>query len=284
MRELPPQIVERMKTMTPEQQKEVIDYYRRNDEEEVRLKSNRGMMTIPLEEVRPAPSKDIPETIKRPTPDTQYTPPSKDIPETIKNPMLKYVDEVFTDASKVRKGVGYVLEKEAELRDLEKEDLERLTDWANKVAVIESNNIPDRTQDDKENGIGRGKYQFESAAGSGTNKTARNRLKNWEKENGTLDIPKADRKELEKEDPDFSKLSEETQDIIFFIHHSKHELTPLTKIAKGTFDPKDAWIKYHWAGSPKDKAARETKWDSLFDEGNYKAKLANLANTFVNAI
>jgi len=290
MRELPPQIVERMKTMTPKQKQEVIDYFRRNDEEEIRLKNKGGMLTPPLKEVRPATSKDIPETIKRPTPskdipETIKRPAtSKDIPETIKNPLLNYVDEVYTDAVKVKKGLGYVLQTEAKKRNLEKKDLSRLADWANKVGEIESKNIPDSTQNNKEKGIGRGKYQFESTAGSGTAVTARNRFNAWEKENGALDIPKSDRQELEKKDPDFSKLSEQTQDILFFIHHSKHPRTPLTKIAKGTVSPKDAWIKYHWAGKSEDILAKETMWNARFDKGNYKAKLANLANTFVNAI
>ncbi len=43
------------------------------------------------------------------------------------------------------------------------------------MAWIESGNIADRKQDDKEDGLARGKYQYEPESA----KTALNRFKNW---------------------------------------------------------------------------------------------------------
>ena len=158
-----------------------------------------------------------------------------------------------------------VLQTEAEKRNLSKKDLSRLRNWALNVGHIESDNNYTRTQNDDPEGIGRGKYQFENSKGSGTAKTAANRIQNWEKINGSLDISKEDRAELSKEDPDFSKLSEDVQDAAFIIHHSLHPGTPLTQIAKGSFPQAEAWVRYHWAGPETDAQSKYDMWNKRID-------------------
>lgn len=271
-------MLKRMETMSSKERQEVIDYFRRNDEEEIRL-AKRNQPKMPVDELPVPPSKNIPETIKRPS-----TAPNEYIKRA--NPLDNYVEEVYSSAMKTKiSPAAAVLEKEAKARDLNPEDVKRLTDWANNVAEIESNNIPDRKQGDDPEGIGRGKYQFEirSKEGQAAAKTAANRFFEWEKQNNiTLDIPKKDREELKKETPDFSVLAEETQDAAFFINHILHPRTPLTRIAKGTYDPKKAWANFHYAGP--DKKDRERMWESRIEGKGFKARLASLANTFVDAI
>ena len=272
---IPPRMLKRMETMTEEQRKEVIAYFKRNDEEEIRLAG--GAKNPPVDSIIPPPSTEIPETLRRPS-----TKPN----EYIKKPdaVGDYVEDVYSDVLKDNKDVvSTVLKTEAKNRGLNTSDVTRLMQFANDVAEVESENIVDRTQNDKADGIGRGKYQFERT-GSKTAKTAANRFFNWEKENNiSLDIPKKDREELKKDAPDFSKLSEDTQDSVFYIHHSKHPRTPFTEIAKGKYDPKEAWINFHWSGNPENKASKEKLWNARI-QGGLKNQLALAANTFVNAI
>ena len=177
-----------------------------------------------------------------------------------------------------------VLRTEAKARDLNVDDVARLLTFSNRVAEIESNNIADRTQGDSEKGIGRGKYQFENAGGSNAAKTAANRLAQWEEQHKFLDIPKEDRVELGKDSPDFSKLSEDTQDALFIINMSIADGVPLTDIAKGKVSDKEAWIKYHWAGDPSKVSAKESMWDTRFNPQEAVAKRAKTAKTFVSAL
>lgn len=280
---IPANVIERMKSMTPEQRQEVIAYYKRNDEEEKRIAARRTQKT-PVDELKVEPTKKLSQYIKRPS-----TAPN----ENIKRPeKTDYVAELYESSTKPKdlSPAAKVLQTESKKRNLKKEDVKRLRTWAENVADLESEGIPDRLQNDSENGIGRGKYQFEvqrdvngKKVGSGTAKTAANRFFNWEEENGKLNIPKKDREELKKDMPDFSKLSEETQDAVFFIHHSLHPRTPLSEIAKGEYDPKEAWVNFHWAGNPEEAPSKRNMWDSRI-ENKTTAKLANLANTFIQAI
>jgi len=72
---IPPHMIERMKTMTPEKRREVIEYFRRNDEEEKRLAQRRNTKRpideidprTPVDQLKSQPSTKIPETIKRPS-------------------------------------------------------------------------------------------------------------------------------------------------------------------------------------------------------------------------
>ena len=177
-----------------------------------------------------------------------------------------------------------VLRTEAKARDLNVDDVARLLSLSRKVGEIESNNIPTRTQGDSAAGIGRGKYQFEGEAGSNAAKTAANRLLQWESKHKSLDLSKEERTELLKNSPDFSKLSEDAQDALFIINLSIADGVPLTDIAKGDIDEKEAWVKYHWAGSEDKRPSKEQMWDSRFSEEAQLAKRANTAKTFMDAI
>jgi Rad3-related DNA helicase len=176
-----------------------------------------------------------------------------------------------------------VLKVEADSRNLNAEDLTNLLGFARKVGEIESNNIPDRLQGDDPNLAGRGKYQFENDKGSNAAKTAATRLKQWESKNEPLPIPKKDREELSKPSPDFSKLSEDTQDALFFINLSIHPTAPFTDIAKGKISNKDAWLNYHWAGADADKESKSSMWDNRFSNSSL-AKAAKTAKTFPEAL
>jgi hypothetical protein len=61
--------------------------------------------------------------------------------------------------------LSQVLGIEAKKRKLNSQDLSNLKSFMNNVGEIESNNIPDRYQNDSEDSAGRGKYQFENDKG-----------------------------------------------------------------------------------------------------------------------
>ena len=155
-----------------------------------------------------------------------------------------------------------LLAKEARKRNWNPDQISVFENWRNSVGQIESNNIPTRTQGDSPKGIGRGKYQYETSKGSATNKTATNRLKSFLKKNNfsIKDLPESDRKVLSKGDPDFSLLSEDTQDIIFLADKSEAPETKLNDLVSGAISPDDAWIKWHWKGSKKEAEKKREQW------------------------
>jgi hypothetical protein len=155
-----------------------------------------------------------------------------------------------------------LLAKEAGNRNWNPDQINVFENWRNSVGQIESNNIPTRTQGDSPKGIGRGKYQYETSKGSGTNKTAINRLKSFLKKNNysIKDLPESDRKVLSKKDPDFSLLSEDTQDIIFLADKTEAPEAILNNLVTGSISPVDAWINWHWKGSPKEVANKRKQW------------------------
>ena len=138
-----------------------------------------------------------------------------------------------------------------------------------KVGQIESNNIPDRVQGDTSTGIGRGKYQYELSTGSGANKTASNRLFQSLSTLGISldDIPVRDRQILIGEDPDFSVLSEDVQDLVFLADKFQAGDVDLNAIAKGDIPLKEAWLNTHWRGTEKDRAEKAQMWDNRFSNG-----------------
>jgi hypothetical protein len=172
-----------------------------------------------------------------------------------------------------------VLGIEAKKRKLNDQDLSNLKSFMNNVGEIESNNIPDRYQNDSKDSAGRGKYQFENDKGSNAAKTAANRLAQWEKANGKLDIPLKEREELSKPSPNFAALSEPVQDALFLVNMSIAPQVPFSDIAKGKIPQKEAWIKYHWAGSEKEAPKKSRMWDMRQME-----KQANKAKTFVSSL
>ena len=175
--------------------------------------------------------------------------------------------------------LNQVLGIEARKRKLSSQDLSNLKSFMNNVGEIESNNIPDRYQNDSKDSAGRGKYQFENDKGSNAARTAANRLAQWEKANGTLDIPSNEREELAKSSPNFAVLSEPVQDALFLVNMSIAPKVPFSDIARGKIPQKEAWIKYHWAGSPEEAPKKERMWD--IRQMQNKAKEAK---TFISSL
>ena len=145
--------------------------------------------------------------------------------------------------------------------------------YGEKVAEIESNNMPDRVQlikrDGKfvEDGPGRGKYQFEMfyAGGSGAAKTAINSTINLYKKYNQK-VPDELYKLSLQEDIDFSKLPESLQDDIFYASAAQKEGFLLDDLASGKLSEKDAWLNYHWAGSDEERGTKAKEWEERFDE------------------
>lgn len=175
--------------------------------------------------------------------------------------------------------LNQVLGIEAKKRKLNDQDLSNLKSFMNNVGEIESNNIPDRYQNDSEDSAGRGKYQFENDKGSNAAKTAANRLAQWEKANGKLDIPLKEREELSKPSPNFAALSEPVQDALFVVNMSIAPQVPFNDIAKGKIPQKEAWIKYHWAGSPEEAQKKARMWDMRQMQNKAKE-----AKTFISSL
>jgi hypothetical protein len=159
-----------------------------------------------------------------------------------------------------------LLEKEAERRQWTPEETSVFEQWRNSVGEIESNNIPSRVQGDDPKGYGRGKYQYEVARGkgSGTNKTALNRLKKFLKryESDLSMLPKADQRELKKDDPDFARLTEDTQDLLFLADKSEAPESNLNALVQGKIPLDDAWIQWHWKGNPKEVPVKKQMWQN----------------------
>lgn len=131
-----------------------------------------------------------------------------------------------------------------------------LEQHSQEVAMVESNNqnIPQ-----KGGGPGRGIYQYEvsentlgGVKGSGAAKTALTRYKQFYK-NYKQEIPKQYQEELNRinnDNPDFTKLSKELQQEIFYADKERGTL-PLDKLASGELSLKDAYVDYHWIGNQK---------------------------------
>ena len=155
--------------------------------------------------------------------------------------------------------LNQVLRIIAESRNYSGEQLKRLGNYSKSVALTESNGDPRAKQ--HKDGPGRGKYQFEMLSGSGRNMTAVQRLENFQKKyKQELAFDPADLEVLQSKNPDFSQLSERAQDAVFFSDLMMGPV-PVEDLANGKLEGKDAWIKYHWAGSEKDRPAREAHWD-----------------------
>ena len=154
-----------------------------------------------------------------------------------------------------------LLEKEAKNRKWTPEQVAVFEKWRNNVGQVESNNNP--TIQQIGGGPGRGKYQYElKAGGSGANIDAVTRLKRYLKKNGLSlsDLPYSDHLELMTDDPDFSKLSSDTQDMIFLADKSLSANTPLNDLVSGTISPDEAWAQWHWKGSADKKQDKLDQW------------------------
>jgi hypothetical protein len=87
------------------------------------------------------------------------------------------------------------------------------------------------------------------------------------------------RRRRKKVSPDFSVLSEDTQDALFLINLSVAPNVPFTDIAKGKIPQKEAWIKYHWAGSEDEAASKSKMWDMRMIKNKAKQ-----AKTFIESL
>lgn len=145
-------------------------------------------------------------------------------------------------------------------KGLSAEDTARLDAVVRRVGFVESKNDPRAQQ--AEGGPGRGEFQFEVSSGSGANKTAATRLATFEKMYGPVKLSKADRKEIESEDPDFSKISQDGQRAIVIADWvAKTPGDEVGELARGTINPGDFWMDYHWAGKKEDRPAKRQQWD-----------------------
>jgi|TARA_R110000803_G_C11838695_1_gene304300 hypothetical protein len=147
------------------------------------------------------------------------------------------------------------------------------------VGNHESINIPTARQ--TTGGPGRGKYQYEifGDGGSGASTTAVNRLKNYFKRND-MDLsllPETDREYLFSEDPDFSQVSEGTQDMLFLLDKVESPNAALGALISGDIDEATAWADWHWGGKDeKERTAKMKRYNDLMAQRKAKAKAAEL--------
>ena len=155
-----------------------------------------------------------------------------------------------------------LLQKEAEKRGWTPEQVNIFEQWRNNVGQMESNNDPSVKQ--KGGGPGRGKYQYElKQGGSGANETAVKRFEQYLKKNNISisALPKEDQLELLTPDPDFSKLSSETQDMIFLADKALAKDAALNDLVTGKIGQDEAWAKWHWKGKEEDVQSKMKQWD-----------------------
>ena len=150
-------------------------------------------------------------------------------------------------------------------RNYTDEEIEVLKQHADYVANAESDRIPDRIQ--MGGGPGRGKYQYEIVTedkpGQQGAKTAVNRYINLKNKYG-IPLTEEDMLLRQDENPDFSKISEDMQDAIFYADKAMGNM-PVGNLVRGRLSHEDAWADYHWAGDPQE---REKKI-KYFIEKNY---------------
>jgi hypothetical protein len=156
---------------------------------------------------------------------------------------------------------NFILES---IRDLRGEDLANsLAEHAKDVSWVESE---DRNIPQFGGGPARGIYQYEikgTKDGSGASETALNRFYNYISKNN-LSIPLEYEDELknlsDKNNPDFTELSTELQSQIFYADKALGKI-PLDKLVDGSLSSRDAWVKYHQAGSEKERPDKEEQFD-----------------------
>ena len=154
------------------------------------------------------------------------------------------------------------------------EEIQELKNYGSSVALVESDRKPSAVQivAGKAVGAGRGKYQYEvsineldsTLGGSGANKTALQRYKNFHK---MYNIPLTARdQEIINEidnNLDFSTLSEQEQDAIFYADQAMGSLS-LKDLVTGKISYNDAWYTTHYAG--KDETKRNKLNERLYNE------------------
>ena len=136
-------------------------------------------------------------------------------------------------------------------RGFSDEEMEKLKEYSTSVGYTESDNIADRAQES--GGPGRGKYQYELSTekGSGANKTALQRYENFLTKH-KLEMNARDLEIINSKNLDFSTLSEDEQDAIFYADQAMGNL-PLADLVSGKLSFDDAWYTYHYAGKDETK-------------------------------
>ena len=129
------------------------------------------------------------------------------------------------------------------------------------MAWIESGNIADRKQGDREDGLARGKYQYEPESA----KTALTRYKNWHEKTKPFNLDGAYEeaiRRLKEKDYDFSTLDPDYQDVFNLINHQQNPKTSMADLSSGKISSMDFWINYHATlkGTTRDKRIEE--WQS----------------------
>jgi len=129
------------------------------------------------------------------------------------------------------------------------------------MAWIESGDIADRKQGDKEDGLARGKYQYEPESA----KTALNRFKNWYESTKPFRLEgayeEANRRLIEK-DYDFSTLDEDYQDVFNLINHQQNPETSMADLSSGKTSSMNFWMNHHATLKGTTKAKRIEEWES----------------------
>jgi hypothetical protein len=144
------------------------------------------------------------------------------------------------------------------------EDIEFLKNYADDVKWQESRGAGPKTVQ-LNDGPARGSYQVEGSQGSSRNETILQRAKNFYEKYPDAPKSKEIQYALEQsgKDLDFSTLSEDTQDALFYMDAERGTL-PLDELASGNLDNKTAWMN-HWNQGP-DQEVMEQKWDKAQQE------------------
>ena len=182
--------------------------------------------------------------------------------------------EDFEDALGYRRGyaeggfVSSLLDYIVTARNLR--DSRPLESYADAVAWQESRGRGPQTVQDN-NGPARGKYQVEGSQGSRRNDTILQRAINFYDK--YPDAPTSDEIQYalsqRGQDLDFSTLSEETQDALFYMDAERGRL-PINDLYSGTLSNRDAWITY-WnqdpnIADPEVRRRREEDWERATQE------------------
>lgn len=150
----------------------------------------------------------------------------------------------------------------------------RIEDYARQVAWQESRG---KGYDIVQEGGGpaRGKYQVEGYKGSRRNDTMIQRAINFYEKNP--DAPKSKKIEYvltqKGKDLDFSTLSEETQDALFYIDAEAGTL-PLDDVQSGELNFREAWIK-HWNQDLKAQKTIKDKDGNIIDNPKFDQNVLN---------
>jgi len=227
---------------------------------------------------------DLVKEYKRTYPEPEYkrekkfeggevdVPQTKDEPEDRVDPFtgLPYSDQMarlgFEKGGEVSEA-NIILQAIRSERQYNQKQIDTLKEHSRLVGYMESDSIPDRVQIG--GGPGRGKHQYEikgSIDGSGASKTAANRYITFKTDRG-LELTEQDLLLKEDKNPDFSKLSENLQDAIFYADKALGYL-PVNDLVNKKLSHEEAWVDYHLIGN---KENREINLEK-FKKKNYKNK------------